>query len=136
MRHLGFGAVAALALCALAVQPALAKSHTGTARELTLVRLNQEVLQQCGGLKQFTQYARCREMKSLLADLYKNPQVASQKDLDILNRLAELGTEVVGAQADLMAAIEDTKKIYIHVVRDHGGIWENHQCGPIPLESS
>ena len=136
LRSIRLGAVAAIALCAFAVQPALSESHTATARELTLVRLNQEVTQECGGLKQFTQFTRCREMKSLVSDLYKNPEVATEKDLNILSRLAELGTQVVGAKADLISAINDTKKIYIHVVRDHGGVWENHQCGPVPLQSS
>lgn len=124
-------AIALFGLCMFA-QPASAEGHTAIARAQTLSRLQGEIGKECPFYSMWR--SRCRELHLLVGELYRDPNFATKHDLDVLDRMAKLGTEVSGSRHDLAQAIAATKTLWAHAVIDHGdgelGVWEQVTCTP------
>lgn len=119
-----------LILCAIAT-PAIATSHDVDSRKQTLLRLQTQISTECPW---YSVDARCREMKSLVRNLYQFPDLARDADLVTLDRLAELGQDTGSSRVALAQAISETRAIFAHVINDHGvngvGFWEPNICLP------
>ena len=119
-----------LILCAIAT-PAIAMGHDPDSRKQTLAQLQQEVETVCPW---YAISPRCREIKSLVRNLYQFPDLARQDDLATLDRLAELGQDTGSSRVALAQAISETRAIFAHVINDHGvngvGFWEPNICLP------
>lgn len=129
-----FKALFAITVVILTTSVSNADYHTQISREITLARLNSEVTRECGTWSM--PFTRCSELKTLLRILGRDTSVATKEDLKILDRLAQLGLKTEKAQSDLAVAIEEAKKLYAHVVNEHGdgnfGLWQDATCGPAP----
>lgn len=107
---------------------AVSSDHTPIARELTLVRLNQEIREVCPVW--YTFGPKCRKMRALISELYLNKDKATAYDLQVLTELQQLGLSVGNQISSLYLQISETRKIFQHVLLEHDGNWENPVCGP------
>lgn len=129
-----------LGALALSAASAFAEGHEPAARVLTLATLNYQVDKTCGVWTKVP-FTACNKMSEILADLYKDPARATEADLRRLDELKALGLQSSTAEnsrRDLLAAIEDSRRIFTHVLKDHDGLFQDDICGPdgLPIKKS
>ena len=102
-----------------------ASSHDAGSRQATLAALMRQINLSCSlSNTSGNHILRCQELRELHSSLYRDAVSTTQSDLNTLDRMAILATEIGGSDSGLRAAIRDTRSRFAHVFRDHGGRWQ------------